>query len=209
MMIVVRVLIFFFLVFFLFGCSNTLRATVTRFHQLPAPSQQTFIVVAQDEALTPSLEFQHYVSVLSEEMRSAGFVSSRGPTADLIVRFAYNASSPREKMRREHVVSPVYGSIFIGGWPYGYYPYGFVPWSFSSNLYPYEYSYTVFDVTVAISIEQSSGVVVFEGRAAATLRKADLTIVVPALIDALFADFPGQSGETIETAVHLGKANPH
>lgn len=204
-----RVLALSFLLFFLSGCSTTLRATVTRFHQLPARSQQTFVIVAQDQALTPSLEFQHYASVLSEKMTAAGFVPSHGSTADLIVRFAYDVSSPREKLRREQVVSPVYGSIFIGGWPYGYYPYSLAPWGFGLDLYPYEYSFTVFDVTAAISIEQDTGLVVFEGRAAATLRKADMTIVVPALVDALFIDFPGQNGESIKTTVHLGKTNPH
>lgn len=37
----------------------------------------------------------------------------------------------------------------------------------------------------------------FEGRAQSTTRNSDLPFLVPRLVSALFTDFPGNSGETV------------
>ena len=44
---------------------------------------------------------------------------------------------------------------------------------------------------------------VFEGRAEATTRSDDLTKLVPRLVQALFTNFPGHSGERVRVNVPL------
>jgi len=189
------------------ACTSELRTSVTRFHQLPPPARETFIVIASDEENSGSLEFQQYAAVASEELAAQGFVPAGTARADLIVKLGYGISPPREKTRREGGYAPFYGSMFFGSWPYfgpsWYYPHGFTRWGFGFSYYPYEYSYTVFDTTAEIAIEKNGGPVVFEGRAGTTTRKNDLTRTIPALVRALFTGFPGRSGETVTVKVAL------
>jgi Domain of unknown function (DUF4136) len=188
-------------------CTGPLRTSVTRFHQLAAPAHETFIVIGEDEQTSASLEFQEYAGVVSEQLAAQGFVPAGSATPDLIVTIDYGISPPREKTRREGGASTFYGSMFFGSWPYygpyWYYPYGFTPWGFGFAYEPYEYSYTVFDTTAAITIAKNGGPVVFEGRAGTTTRKNEPTKVVPALVRALFTGFPGRSGETLTVKVPL------
>ena len=192
------------------ACTSQLRASVTRFHQLAPPAHQTFIVIAADEQNAGGLEFQQYAMAVTAELAALGFVPAGPATPELIVKLDYGVSPPREKTRRESGMSPLYGGMFFGGWPYfgpyWYYPYGFSRWGYGFSYYPYEYSYTVFDTTAEVAIETNGGPVVFEGRAGTTTRKGDLTKTVPALIHALFTGFPGQSGETLIVKVALEEA---
>ncbi|HXV73513.1 MAG TPA: DUF4136 domain-containing protein [Sphingomonadales bacterium] len=189
------------------GCASQLRTSVTRFHQLPPPSSQSFIVVAADEQRAGSLELQEYAAVVARELTAIGFVPAGAADPDLIVKLDYGVSPPREKTRREGGYAPFYGSAFFGSWPafgpYWYYPHGFTRWGFGFSYYPYEYSYTVFDIMAAVSIEKNGGPVIFEGRAGTTTRKANLPATVPPLIRALFTGFPGRSGETVTIKVPL------
>lgn len=206
-MTTLRVLLLVFAAALVAGCASQLRTSVTRFHQLPPPARQTFIVIAGDEQKDGSLEFHQYAADASYQLEALGFAPAGGADPDLIVRLDYGISPPREKTRREGGASPFYGGMFFGGWPYygpyWYSPHGFAGWGYGFSYYPYEYSYTVFDTVAEISIEKNGGPVVFEGRAGTTTRKNDLAKTVPALIRALFTGFPGRSGETVTVKVPL------
>lgn len=202
-----RILLFALAAAALSACTSQLRTSVTRFHQLAAPAHETFIVIGEDEQTSASLEFQQYAAVVSVELAAQGFVPAGAANPDLIVTLDYGVSPPREKTRREGGGAPFYGSMFFGSWPYygpyWYYPHGFTSWGFGYAYAPYEYSYTVFDITAAITIAKNGGPVVFEGRAGTTTRKGELPKTVPALVRALFTGFPGRSGETVTVKVPL------
>lgn len=87
-------------------------------------------------------------------------------------------------------------SPFYMGWddPYWYSPYG----------YGYEdlRAYTVYTSHLDMKIKRASdGQPVFEGTAKARSRTDELPALVPNLVEAMFTNFPGRSGETVRITV--------
>jgi hypothetical protein len=87
-------------------------------------------------------------------------------------------------------------SPFYMGWddPYWYSPYG----------YGYEdlQSYTVYTSHLDMKIRRAAdGQPVFEGTAKARSRTDELQTLVPNLVEAMFTNFPGRSGETVRITV--------
>ena len=87
-------------------------------------------------------------------------------------------------------------SPFYMGWddPYWYSPYG----------YGYEdmRSYTVYTSHLDMKIKRAAdGQPVFEGTAKARSRTDELQTLVPNLVEAMFTNFPGKSGETVRITV--------
>ena len=87
-------------------------------------------------------------------------------------------------------------SPFYMGWedPYWYSPYG----------YGYEdlRSYTVYTSHLDLKIKRAAdGQPVFEGTAKARSRTDELQTLVPNLVEAMFTNFPGRSGETVRITV--------
>lgn len=46
------------------ACSSAIRSDVARFHNLPAASGESFLIVASDEAKDGSLEFAQYAGLI-------------------------------------------------------------------------------------------------------------------------------------------------
>ena len=71
------------------ACATGFKADVSRFAtQLPAPTGQTFAVVADDPALAGGLEFALYADHVAAEMAELGYVETENPeNANLLVRF--------------------------------------------------------------------------------------------------------------------------
>lgn len=185
---------------FLAGCATKMRTDVTRFHELSAPQARTFTVAPLDPSKEGGLEFREYANMVAGYLQREGFRPAEGASPDLIVKLDYYISGPIQQTRRESYPGPYYGGFYhypffhhghfshfshFGYGFHGYYPY-----------YPYSYTYTVYDSTLVLVIERAGGQVVFEGRADGTSRAKNLTRTVPVLIEAMFTDFPGASGET-------------
>ena len=199
------------------ACATPFNANVQRFSQaLPAPQGQTFAIVADDAALAGGLEFSQYASLVSTKLQALGYVPSADPaTADMVVRFDYGVDKGREKIRQTGYVDPFwqpwygYGRRAYWGLPYGYRPfrpmgawgYGYYdPW-FDGGYGAYE-SYTVYVSGISLKIDsRADGKRLFEGRAEAASTSNRLQYLVPNLVEALFTDFPGRSGETVRISV--------
>ncbi|MBB6124332.1 DUF4136 domain-containing protein [Sphingobium subterraneum] len=189
------------------GCASNFNANVSRFQQLPAPQGQSFTVVADDPRLAGGLEFAQYAQVVAARLGNLGYRPSADPaTADLIVRLRYDVDQGREKVRSTGFSDPFYGPGWYGrGWGRypGYYgrPYGwgfYDPFLFGGGYNDVE-SYTVYTGMLEMRIDKAgSGQRVFEGKAEAQSLSNRLTYLVPNLIDAMFVDFPGHSGETVK-----------
>lgn len=184
------------------GCAQSFKADVARFQQLPAPQGQSFTVVADDPRLAGGLEFGQYAAQVSSKLAQVGYRPTSDPAkAELIVRLRYEVDGGREKVRSSGFADPFY----YRGWGYSPYyvgrPYywGFYdPFLFGSGYRDVE-SYTVYTGKLEMRIDQGgSGQRLFEGTAAAQSLSNKLTYLVPNLIDAIFTNFPGQSGETIK-----------
>lgn len=202
------------------ACATPFNADVTRYQtQLPAPQGQTFAVVAEDPALAGGLEFSQYASLVAAQMQRLGYTQAASPEgANLLVRFDYGVDRGRERVRRTGFSDPFYDP-----W-YGYSPYGFRggwgrpglarypgfyrggPWAFGfhdpffgSGGYD---SYTVYTSGIELKIDRNSDKArLFEGKAEALSTSNRLQYLVPNLVDAMFTDFPGDSGRTVRISV--------
>lgn len=186
------------------ACAQNFRADVSRFQsQLPAPQGQSFAVVADDPQLAGGLEFSQYARLVEGRMAALGYTQANPETASLIVRFDYGVDKGRERVRStgpsyDPFWSPWYGYGGYGGygfhrrgpWGYGWYD----PWfDMGGNVQ----SYTVYTSGISLRIDRrADGARLFEGKAEAASTSNRLQYLVPNLVEAMFTDFPGNSGET-------------
>ncbi|WP_394729861.1 DUF4136 domain-containing protein [Altererythrobacter sp. GH1-8] len=189
------------------ACAPSFKADVSRFQaELPAPAGETFAVVADDPALAGGLEFALYADEVEEEMTNLGYVQAASPEqASLLVRFDYDVDNGRERVRStgygaDPFFDPWYGyrSRFYRR-PIGYWGYGFHDPFFGG---PEVRSYTVYTSGIELKIDRAAtGERLFEGKAQALSTSNRLQYLVPNLVDAMFTDFPGNSGETVRITI--------
>jgi hypothetical protein len=188
------------------ACTTPFKADVSRFAvPLPAPQGQTFAVVAEDPKLAGGLEFATYANAVAAEMQELGYVRAASPeTADMLVRFDYRVDGGRERVRTDFKGGGIGGGPWgpWGGWGGG----GFGGWGFGFNDPffggPDVRSYTIYTSGVEMKIDRRiDGQRLFEGKAEAVSRSNRLPRLVPNLVDAMFTDFPGNSGETLRITI--------
>lgn len=192
------------------ACAQGFRADVSRFQQMPAPQGQSFAIVASDPALSNSLEFAQYASLVRGEMARIGYIPASGSEADLIVRMDYGVDKGRERIRTS---SNFYDPFYYGRYGSGFYRpqvirtrrgYRYVGGFYDPFLFGPSYSgfndvtsYTVYTGRLDLDIEHRDGQRLFEGNAMAQSRDNDLTYLVPNLVDAMFTGFPGNNAEKV------------
>ncbi len=186
------------------ACAPSFKADVSRFAStLPAPQGQTFSVVAEDPKLAGGLEFALYADMVGAEMEELGYTEAAPENATLLVRFDYGVDNGRERVR---TTGGRFNDPFFGPWGrfrgYGFrrgYAFGFYdPWLAGPDVR----SYTVYTSDIGLKIDSAaSGERLFEGKAQAVSRSNRLQTLVPNLVDALFTDFPGNSGETLHITI--------
>jgi len=185
------------------ACASGFSADVSRFQsQLPAPQGQSFAVVADDPALAGGLEFSQYASLVSQRMERLGYARTTPERATLLVRFDYGVDNGRERIR-----STTMGrDPFWGPW------YGYRPYYYRSRMWGYGWydpwfdqgvdSYTIYTSGIDLKIDRAAdGQRLFEGKAQAVSTSNRLQYLVPNLVEAMFTDFPGNSGETVRITV--------
>lgn len=189
------------------ACAPSFKADVSRFQaQLPAPQGQTFAVVAEDPALAGGIEFGLYADMVAAEMAKLGYVEAASPeAASLLVRFDYGVDNGRERVRTTGIAADPFFSPwgrysrfghvgFRRGYAFGFYD----PWLAGPEVR----SYTVYTSDIELKIDNASdGERLFEGSAQAVSRTNHLQKLVPNLVDAIFTDFPGSSGETLRITI--------
>lgn len=200
------------------ACASPFKADVSRFQsQLPAPSGQTFAIVADDPKLAGGLEFSQYASIVRDRMAKVGYVPVENPaSANLIVRFEYGVDGGRERVRSAPMAGSYwgpwggygggfgggfYGRRGWGGWGGGFgapWRYGFYDPFFDGGVQ----SYTIFTSGVSLKIDRAAdGQRLFEGKAEAVSSSNRLQYLVPNLVEAMFTNFPGNTGETVRITV--------
>lgn len=186
------------------ACAPSFKADVSRFAStLPAPQGQTFAVVAEDPKLAGGLEFALYADMVEAELEELGYSQATPETANLLVRFDYGVDNGRERVRS---TGGAFNDPFYGPWGrfggFGFrrsYAFGFYD-PFLAG--PQVRSYTVYTSGIDLKIDSSAtGERLFEGKAQAVSRSNRLQTLVPNLVDALFTDFPGNSGETLRITI--------
>lgn len=188
------------------ACATGFQADVSRFQaQLPAPQGQSFAVVADDASLVGGIEFGQYADLVAQELTQLGYVRGNPETADLLVRFDYEVDNGRERIRstgarfRDPFYDPWYRYRArayrpLSAWGYGFYD----PWFGDQEVR----SYTVYTSEIEVDIEDRlTGERLFEGTASAVSPSDRLQYLVPNLVDAMFTNFPGNSGETVRISI--------
>ena len=187
------------------ACATGFNSDVTRFStQLPAPQGQTFAVIADDAELVGGIEFGQYADLVAGRMAQLGYTRGNPETADLLVRFDYEVDNGRERIRPSSTIrDPFYDPWYRyraspfrsrGLWGYGFND----PWLYDNNLR----TYTVYTSEIELEIDnRMTGERLFEGTAEAVSRSDNLQYLVPNLVDAMFTDFPGNSGETVRITI--------
>jgi hypothetical protein len=204
------------------ACATPFNANVKRYQsQLPAPQGQTFAVVAEDPAMAGGLEFAQYADYVEGNLTRLGYTQAASPdNADLLVRFDYGIDQGRERVRRTGFSDPFYDPWYgYGRFGYSRFGYSRLGWGPSwggrgSFGRPWSYGfydpffdngldvYTVYNSAIEMKIDRrSTGERLFEGRAEAVSTSNRLQYLVPNLVQAMFTDFPGRSGDTVRISV--------
>ncbi len=203
------------------ACATPFRADVSRFaSQLPAPQGQTFAVVAEDPALAGGLEFAQYAALVEQRMAALGYTEAASPeAATLLVRFDYGVDNGRERVRdtgfahRDPFYDPWFsyqpvlfrdsaGNARVAYVPSRSWGYGWYDPFFGGSRYGGVESYTVYTSGIALKIDNAAtGQRLFEGEAEAVSTSNRLQYLVPNLVEAMFTDFPGNSGETVRISI--------
>ena len=146
-------------------------------------------------------------------MASLGYTPARPENANLLVRFVYGVDKGRERVRQTGFAGDPFWGPWYGygrggfyGRPYrsfGYRPYGAWGYGWHDPFFDGVVdSYTVYTSGIEMKIDsRSDGRRLFEGKAEAVSTSNRLGYLVPNLVEAMFTDFPGQSGETVRITV--------
>lgn len=180
---------------FLAGCAtSTPPAQVTRFHlgQPIAPGEIT--VEPRDPTLANSLEFREQAGAVSAELARLGFRLAPGVSrAELVAVVELVRGTRADLSARSPVSVGIGGGSFGGGVGLG-----------GGISFPIGKAQSRDVVLSELSVQlkrRSEGTVVWEGRARSEARAgspgADPTTTARRLARALFDDFPGESGRTV------------
>ena len=214
------------------ACATPFNADVKRFSSaMPAPTGQTFAVVAEDPRDSGGLEFSQYADLVAAQMSRLGYVRTDPSQAAMIVRLDYGVDQGRDRVRStgfgggDPFFSPWHGNRFGGGFGYSRFGYGgFGGGGFGGGYSPYYrrglwgYGWqdpfffgsgygdvdvvTVYTSELDLKIDsKADGRRLFEGKAQAASRSDRLGYLVPNLVEAVFTDFPGRSGETVRISI--------
>lgn len=201
------------------ACATPFRADVARFQsQLPAPQGQTFTIKALDPAMDGGLEFGTYANYVAAELARVGYRPAvSGQAADLVVSVGYGVDAGKEKIQSDPFYDPFYGRgygygagfgrpVFVRGRHGGRYLVGwhdpFMFGGYGGFGRGGVSSYTVYTSGLDVQIARAAdGQRLFEGRAEARSRDNELTHLVPNLVQAMFTNFPGNSGEKVRITI--------
>lgn len=189
------------------ACATPFRADVARFQAMPAPQGQSFVVQAADPRNTGGLEFSQYAALVTQRLATQGYRPAASPRdATFVVMLDYGVDDGKEKIVTRPGLGYGYGGF---GRPFG-------PWGYRSSFYygwhdpfwyqPFGYpeidSYTYYTSYLDMTISRTrDGQRLFEGKAKARSRTDSLPQLVPNLVEAMFTNFPGRSGEEVKITI--------
>ena len=200
------------------ACATPFRADVKRFEALPETTGQSFAVIASDPELSGGLEFAHYAEMVGQRMVELGYKhSDDAETAQLIVSMDYNIDKGKDRSVSGYGYDPFYSVGYYPRYRYGgfghrgyygrhRYRYGFhdsfLYGGHGFSGYGGARSFTVYTTELDLKIDRSADSKrLFEGTAAAKSRSKNLTYLVPNLVEAMFTNFPGNSGEKVRISI--------
>ncbi len=168
------------------GCGKTIVSDVTRFHNLPRPDAATIEVVSLDPAQQKSLEFGRYAELIGRYLGKAGYSPPDGRPSRFIARVGYGV-----RLTEGYGDYGSRSSVGIGVGGGGRHTSVGVGMSFPLGQSEPRQDY-IHILTMDI-MRRADGTKLYEGQVTSRSRDS-LTVIMPYLVDALFRDFPGESG---------------
>lgn len=194
------------------GCASYLSAQVTTFHRAEPDFKGRRFAIEPSAAQRDSLEFKTYADLVRQALVSQGLVDAAGAPADVGVTLQYSVSDGKPVIASY----PNYGYAPYGPvWaltpyrgPGGVVQYGWAP-SYpigygvigervvQSAVYRRELRVEIADLGSPSKSEgEAKAARLYEGSAISEGGSASLAPVMPAMIRALFVDFPGPNGSS-------------
>lgn len=173
---------------------------VTVFHSLPPKgSGQTFAMRTSPQG--PQLQDRLYAQRIARHLTEYGWVE-KPQDADFTIAFGYTVSDPLEVSANVPIVAQTGGgATFQAGTFSGTAGTG----SFSGTTYSpatfgvvgsHRISQTAYERNLKIAAFDRAGQEVLDARSQSLGTRSDINVVMPIMIDTIFADFPGKSGRT-------------
>jgi len=193
------------------ACATGFPAQVSRFQAMPAPQGESFVIQAVDPDKRGGLEFSRYAGLVRQHLLAQGYSEAASPAAaSFVVELDYGVDNGRTQV----ATRPGFGHSAYWGHPY-YSRFGYFGRRYRSPFYygwhdpfwgdPFDrevYSYTVYTSYLDMDIKRTNGgQALFEGTARARSRTDELQTLVPNLVEAMFTNFPGRSGEVVKITV--------
>lgn len=168
---------------------------VTRHHSLPrAPSGETFAVVAMEEDQDESLAFGAYADLISQRLSGLGLRPFEGEstTPDMVVTLSWEIEGPSPDVKSRN---SGFGYGFGFGNRHSHFGYGYPNESRTSTkqMFMRRVEIVIYD---GMTYNTENPKRVFEGSAVSTGTNGQIDPVMPYIIQAIFDQFPGASGET-------------
>lgn len=190
------------------GCGQFIRSHVSVFHEMPAGPSPTYAFL-QFKEQEGSLEHRTYENLLRQQLTAKGYREVPLEKADLIAFIQYGIDAGTQVaysypiMGQTGVASSYttgrvqsYGSGYAtySGTTYNTPTYGVVGTGSGSRT---EYSRFVrLDLVDRTALAGGNIKKLYEGRVTSQGYSGQLSAVMPAMVRALFEDFPGKSGST-------------
>ncbi|TAK98686.1 MAG: DUF4136 domain-containing protein [Rhodospirillaceae bacterium] len=178
---------------------------ITRFHNLPAaPAGQTFVIATIDPEQGQSLAYHQFADMVTGRLVAMGLKPFGGPLegADYVVTLKYSVRGPSPDIQSHYDGSIAFGAGFggrhWGGWG-GYDP-AFDNYTDTKQLYLRRVELDIYRGATYNTPKKEQ---VFEGDALSAGQNGQIQPVMPYILDALFKNFPGRSGETQRVSIEV------
>jgi hypothetical protein len=196
------------------ACAESLDTVVSRYQAMPAAQGQTFFVVpGEGLAANGGLEFQRYATLVAQQLQARGYVPADSPQkASMVVQLGYGVDAGQTRVvedpfYRSRFGYGAFGDPFLSSFYYPRFGYGRGfgysmgwddPFWYGSGINSYVEYHSQIDLHIRAA---GTNQPLFDGRAQARSQTNRLDVVVPSLVDAMFAGFPGRSGETVKITI--------
>jgi hypothetical protein len=181
---------------------------ISRFHTLPpSASGATFVIATVNADQGQSLAFHQYADQVTAKLVGMGLKPFDGPTAaaDYVVTLRYDVRGPTPDIQSRttnwSVGAGFYGrhSAFWGAWDDP----GWESYTDTRQMYLRRVE---LDMYRGSTYNTPNAQRVFEGRAISEGQNGQIEPVMPYILDALFKNFPGRSGETQRVSIEVPKS---
>lgn len=175
------------------ACSSSIKNNVTRFHHLPPVGGQTIEVISIDPTLQQSIEFRSYAQLIGSKLGNVGFRPPENGTSQYIAEIGYGIAPIGNTVIDNDNSGVSFGMGVGSGGRRSSTSLGLgISTSFGSSepVVPY-----VSRLTMNI-VDLSTGQRLYEGHVESINKNPNLAQIMPYMVDALFQNFPGESGKT-------------